>query len=96
MGAREATVSWQRDVDLSNVHDKKIEIDDVLGAGGVDTLVIDLSKLEFIDSLGLGVLIHARDRCAGADADLVLRHVPKRTLNLLTSAGLASLFTVEP
>ena len=88
-------VSWQLDVDLLNVHDKRTEIDRLLDAADTETLVIDLSELAFVDSLGLGVLIHARERCAETGAALVLRHVPERTMQLLMSAGLDRLFTIE-
>ena len=91
----ETVVAWRDDVDLRNVRDKRDEIDRALDDQDSGTLVIDLSDLEFVDSLGLGVLIHARDRCADNSTDLVLRHVPERTMKLLATAGLDSLFTVE-
>lgn len=95
MQTGKTVVSWSDDVDLRNVREKRDEIDRALDGQHVGTLIIDLTDLEFVDSLGLGVLIHARDRCADVDADLVLRHVPDRTMKLLNTAGLAALFTIE-
>ncbi|MBE7186934.1 STAS domain-containing protein [Jatrophihabitans endophyticus] len=92
----ETIVAWRDDVDLRNIGEKRDEIDRVLDGPAVGTLVIDLAELDFVDSLGLGVLIHARDRCAGAGTALILRSVPPRTRKLLQTAGLDTLFTIEP
>lgn len=97
MSSDKTVVSWRDDVDLRNVSEKRDEIDRAVDGfdGAASTLVVDLAELEFVDSLGLGVLIHARERCAHAGSSLVLRHVPDRTMKLLVSAGLDRLFTVE-
>lgn len=60
------------------------------------TLLIDLSRLEFCDSTGISVLLAARQRAQGADAELVLAGIPANTLRILRVVGLDQVFTIHP
>jgi anti-sigma B factor antagonist len=60
------------------------------------SLVIDLSGLEFCDSTGISALLGAR-RCAqAAGAEVVLAAVPANTLRILRVVGLDQVFTIHP
>ncbi len=62
--------------------------------GGCRDLVVDLSKVGFIDSTGLGVLVGARRRIKEAEGDLVLV-VPQDTIRaLFRVTGLTEIFTI--
>jgi len=56
--------------------------------------VLDLSGLEFLDSMGLGVLVGALKRARSHDGQLVLAAVPERIAQLLQLVGLDEVFTV--
>ncbi|PRZ09574.1 anti-sigma B factor antagonist [Isoptericola sp. CG 20/1183] len=55
-------------------------------------IVIDLSKVTFMDSGGLRLLYHAVE---GSPEPPLLRGVPGRTLDLLELSGVISLFRIE-
>lgn len=62
--------------------------------GGCRNLVVDLSKVGFIDSTGLGVLVGARRRIKEAEGDLVLV-IPQDTIRaLFRVTGLNEIFTI--
>ena len=56
--------------------------------GGVD-VVVDLAGLEFIDSMGLGVLVGALKRARSHDAQLVLAGASERIRHVLDLSGVA-------
>ena len=70
-------------------------ISDLLDTGS-HQLVIDLGKVDFIDSTGLGVLVGVRNRALelGGGLDLVCSH--ERVLKLLRITGLDQVFSVYP
>lgn len=57
--------------------------------------VLDLSKLEFIDSSGLGVLVGALKRFQAGDQLLALRHPTSALRRVLELTGLDRAFTFE-
>ena len=59
-------------------------------------LVVDLSKLGFIDCGGLTALVLLRGRCRAAHRRLVLRDVPRRLARVFRIAGLNELLTAPP
>lgn len=56
------------------------------------TLVLDLEKLTFLDSTGIGCWIELRNRAEGAGKVLELRSVPAAAKRTVTIAGLAPAF----
>ncbi len=56
--------------------------------GGVTHLVLDLARLDFIDSSGLSVLVVAFKRLRERDGELRLRSVPAQALRVLEISGL--------
>jgi anti-anti-sigma factor len=86
--------AWNRDVDLRSAPDARAEVD-AAAVPGLQRLTIDLTHVGFVDSIGLGVLIHARNRCHDVGASLVVRGMPDRTRAMVDASGLADLFTYE-
>jgi anti-anti-sigma factor len=66
-----AAVSPAGDLDVSTSHKLLACIDDLL-AEGRSRITVDLQAVTFIDSSGLGALVKAHKRAAGAAADLVV------------------------
>jgi anti-sigma B factor antagonist len=59
---------------------------------GQTNLVVDVSGLTFIDSTGIGVLLHSLKDAQRVDGRLVLRSPTERTLRVLEIIGLRELF----
>lgn len=70
-------------------------IADRVFAGERWPIVIDLSKLEFIDSAGLGMLLIVREEANKADRSLVLRGPRGQVKRMFDVTKLSTLFTVE-
>ena len=58
-------------------------------------IVIDLAKLEFIDSAGLGMLLIVRDEAKKANRSLVLRGAQGQVKRMFEVTKFNTLFTVE-
>jgi HptB-dependent secretion and biofilm anti anti-sigma factor len=58
-------------------------------------IVIDLSRLEFIDSAGLGMLLLARDEAKKNDRQLILKHPSGQVKRMFSVTKFDTLFTVE-
>jgi HptB-dependent secretion and biofilm anti anti-sigma factor len=58
-------------------------------------IVIDLAKLEFIDSAGLGMLLIVREEADKAQRSLVLRGPSGQVKRMFEVTKFATLFTVE-
>ena len=82
------------ELDFASVEGWKAEI----AAALIDrpsSLVLDLSEVSFIDSLGLGLLVAARTRCQDRSTTLELRHVSEAVCYLLRVTGLDAVFETE-
>ena len=58
-------------------------------------LVLDLSKVEFMDSEGVEALLAARRRLDEGGGQLILREPPRCVRRVLEVCGIADYFTVE-
>lgn len=63
-------------------------------SGGIHRIVLDLSRVGFIDSVGLGVLLGGLRRARSGGGDMVLAGPGPRTGRILDVTGLCSAFTV--
>ena len=63
---------------------------------GKHDIVVDLSKLEFVDSTGLGALIGAHKRATEKDGSVRLVAQEGQILRLLRITGLLGVFAVYP
>jgi anti-sigma B factor antagonist len=60
-----------------------------------ESCVIDLSNLEYISSLGLGVLLEAQKRLGDAGQGLTLRNLNEHLREVFHLAGFDSVFKIE-
>jgi len=61
---------------------------------GSSDLVIDCSRITFLDSMGLRVLVQSRQRASDNSRDFALAAPSEQVLRVLELAGIKSLFTV--
>ena len=62
--------------------------------GGSTKLVLDLQKMDFIDSAGLGVLVSCLRKAAGEGGDLLLAEVPPFCRSIFELTRLTRVFDV--
>src|SRR5213592_4592547 len=62
--------------------------------GGDRQVVVDLGRVEFLDSTGLGVLVGALKRLRGVDGELSLVCNQERLLKIFRITGLDRVFTL--
>jgi anti-sigma B factor antagonist len=60
--------------------------------GGYDRVILDLTELDFIDSMGVKFLIDGRDAARGLGVELALAYGEGVVERVLTVSGVASLF----
>jgi len=61
---------------------------------GIARAVVDLTNFVWLDSAGLGVLVHTLRRCRDAGGDLVLVNPNERVARVLEVAQLDDVFTI--
>ena len=61
---------------------------------GVKHLVLDFSKISYISSAGLRVLLALQKRM-GVQGDMVVRHVDKMVMEVLEMSGFVDILTIE-
>ena len=66
-----------------------------LAAAGATRVVVDLEKVEFLDSTGLGVLIGGMKRLRSTDGDLTLVCTQPRILKVFEITGLNRAFAIH-
>ena len=57
-------------------------------------LILDLSAMEFIDSTGISVLVHAGQRAKRQNCSLVLANLPAQVQRVFEVSGVVSQFTI--
>jgi anti-sigma B factor antagonist len=65
-----------------------------LANGGQECVVLDLSELDFIDSMGIGALVGGLKQLRSRGADLVLRSPTPRVLKVIELTHLDRAFTI--
>jgi len=65
-------------------------------SGGDQRLIVDLSKVDFLDSTGLGALIGAQRRAKEVDGEVRLVVKEGQIVRLLRITGLLKVFAVFP
>ena len=79
------------EIDYETVPAWRLLIQDRL-AERPSALVLDLERVEFVDSSGLGMLIATRASCAAQSTALRLRNVPAPVRRLFATTGMQGLF----
>ncbi len=93
-GSNDTSVSLSGELTFTD-HAAFLELSARLFGTTAKSVVIDLSKLEFIDSAGLGMLLIARDEAKNKSRDLVLRGPLGQVKRMFQVTKFDSLFTVE-
>jgi anti-sigma B factor antagonist len=90
-----AVVAIQGELDVATSPELRRELAKLL-AEGVDSIVMDVTEMSFIDSSGLAVLLSAMKRLRDEhDTRLVLRRVQAPVRRVLEITGLTPLFGIE-
>jgi anti-anti-sigma factor len=90
----DANVSFSGDLTFTD-HIAFREVADRMAATSGKTMVIDLSKLDFVDSAGLGMLLIAREEAAKSNRALILRGAKGQVKRMFGLTKFDTLFTVE-
>ncbi len=85
-GAHDVVVKVSGEIDLSTVAALRSVLESVEPTSG--RLVLDLSDVSFLDSMGVGLLVEAARRCASELRELVLRAPSERVRQVLEITGL--------
>lgn len=88
-------ISLRGELDVATTPRLMNTVTDLVSVGH-NRLVLDLERLDFIDSTGLGAFIGAQNRARGAHGNLLLRSVPERIVSMLSVVGLDGVLQLEP
>ncbi len=87
-------VAVSGEVDVDSAAALRDGLTDLLESG--DSIVVDLTNVDFLDSTGLGALVAARTTAAERGALLPLVCTRQRVLKLFTITGLDGVFQIHP
>ncbi|HEX7355833.1 MAG TPA: anti-sigma factor antagonist [Mycobacteriales bacterium] len=82
------------EIDVYTAPKLREKIIDVVAAGSYH-LVVDMEKVEFLDSTGLGVLVGALKRVRAHDGSLALVCTQDRILKIFKITGLTKVFPIH-
>ena len=87
-------VSAIGEVDLATAPRLRACLDDAVSSGA-QTVSVDMSRLDFIDSVGLTVLIEVAQAAEANQIGFALRSPQRATHKVLAFSGLTDLLTIE-
>jgi len=64
--------------------------------GGVKKIIIDCSKLNFITSYGIGVILRLHKKLRSAGGDIKIAAVPSKIIEVLNVMKLTKIFDIYP
>jgi anti-anti-sigma factor len=79
-------VAVEGDLDSAEVQDMRGDVEGVIAAG--KPVIIDISEVEFIDSSGIGLIVHVYKSLAAKKIKVVLSGARDQPLELLKSTQL--------
>lgn len=88
-------VTVRGELDIATAPELERRIEPVLATQGPPLIALELSRLGFCDSSGLGLLVRLWKRVQQDDGRMVLVQVPEHLSALLQRTGLDRLFTCE-
>jgi anti-sigma B factor antagonist len=88
-------VTLAGELDIASAPSFERALDALLPADARRRLVIDLSRLDFMDSTGLRALLLARQRAEANDAELLLRPGPRQVQRVFELSGTLDSFAFE-
>lgn len=93
--AGEAHLALCGELDGASAPELRSRIGEVLAAG-VESVVLDLEGLSFLDAAGLGVLIGAERQLRERNGHLDLRRVPRSVQRVFDVAGVSGFLQLRP
>jgi anti-sigma B factor antagonist len=91
--ASQTIVEVRGDVDVHSAPQLRNRLTDVIDSGS-KLVIVDLSKLDFIDSTGLGALVAVRNHGSDTESTLRLVCASERLLKLFRITGLHEVFDI--
>ena len=82
------------EIDVYTAHRLRDRISELVAAGN-HRLVIDMEKVDFLDSTGLGVLVGGLKKVRAHDGSMELVCSQDRLLKIFRITGLAKVFTIH-
>ena len=82
------------EIDVYTAPKLRDKISELVGAGH-HSLIIDLEKVDFLDSTGLGVLVGGLKKVRAHDGSMELICSQDRLLKIFRITGLAKVFTIH-
>jgi anti-anti-sigma factor len=92
-GAGATVITVTGDVDLAAADTLWSVLDEYVRPGA--HVIVDCSRVAFLDSMGLRTLIRAQHKAGAADARLTLASPSEAVLRVLQLAGVADLFVLD-
>ena len=89
-----AIVEITGEIDLYNVKQLKEQVAQEMEDNDQHHLIMDLGKVKYIDSTGLGIIIGIKRRCVESNGELALVFDSQRITTLFTITGLHNVFTI--
>ena len=90
-----AVVVFEGELDIATAETLRRDVNE-LRDRGARTIVVDASKITFIDSVGLSIVIALHLRLSESGATLMLRSPSRAVFRMLDIAGLAGHLVIEP
>ena len=87
-------VAVEGEIDVYTAPKLRDKITELVG-DGVYHLIIDMEKVEFLDSTGLGVLVGGLKKVRAHDGSLQLICTQERLLKIFRITGLAKVFSIH-
>jgi anti-sigma B factor antagonist len=91
--ARAVVIGVSGELDLASSPELERELERG-NSSGAELLIIDLRKLEFMDSTGLSVLVRAHQKATESGKQLAVVKGPQQVQRLLSLTGVADRLTV--
>jgi anti-sigma B factor antagonist len=89
-----AVLRVEGEVDIARAAELREELIKLIDMG-YRQVVVDLDDIEFLDSTGLGVLMHGLKRLRDEQGELALVCTQRRLLNVFETTGLAKVFHIH-
>ena len=87
-------IAIEGDVDLYNVSELKQSIFKMLDDDNIQSLIIDMQDINYMDSSGIGALVAAQKKVKTLGGKFALLNVRDEVINILRLATLDQFFTI--
>ncbi|MDH5720403.1 MAG: STAS domain-containing protein [Spirochaetia bacterium] len=91
---RHKVIAIEGDVDLYNVSELKQSIFKMLDDENIQSLIVDMKDINYMDSSGIGALVAAQKKVKTLGGKFALLNVRDEVINILRLATLDQFFTI--